>query len=205
MTAHRLQRSFKARAEGLALKVRAELGIGPHERLDPKRLAAHLNTKVVGLSLLIAHGASEESVLHFHTAGQSDFSAVTVFRDGRPIIIVNEVHSEGRQANSLAHELSHLLLKHPPHRAVAENGCRLSFTPQEREADYLASVLLVPREGALHAARQGLSLRVAAAQFGVSESLMQWRFNDTHALKREEGAFARQPEGGRVGGMRGRK
>jgi len=206
MNNNRLPRSFKARAERLAQKVRAELGLGPHDRLDPRRLALHLGIKVVELSLLIADGASRDSVLHFHTAGQSDFSAVTVFRESRCLIIVNEVHAQVRQVSSLAHELSHLLLKHPPHNAVAENGCRLAFSKIEREADYLASVLLVPSEGALVAARQGLSLGQAAARFGVSEPMMRWRFNDTHALEqveeqrrgRRHAAGARGPNGDHI-------
>ena len=207
MSAPQLQPRFKARAERLALKVRAELGLGTHDRLDPKLLAVHLKTRVVGLSLLIAHGASRDSVLHSHTDGQSDFSAVTVFRDSRRLIIVNEAHSEVRQASSLAHELSHLLLKHPPHHAVADNGCRLAFAEVEREADYLGSVLLVPRDAVLLVARQGLSLQEAAARFGVSEHMMRWRFNDTHALKQPDGerAAAARMTSRRLAGVRERK
>jgi Zn-dependent peptidase ImmA (M78 family) len=180
------------------------LGLGPNDRLDPRRLALHIGVKVVELSLLVANGASSDSVMHFQTAGQSDFSAVTVFRESRCLIIINEVHTPARQASSLAHELSHLLLKHPPHNAVAENGCRLAFSDIEREADYLASVLLVPAEGALTAARKGLPLAQAAAHFGVSEPMMRWRFNDTHALKRVEAerAVARRRGVRRAGGTR---
>ncbi len=201
------RRGFKIQAERLALKVRSEMGLAPHHRLDPRFLADHLQTRVVSLSFLVSHGASPESVLHLQTAGQSDFSAVTVFRESRRIIIVNEAHTEVRQASSLAHELSHLLLQHPPHHAVADNGCRLSFGEMEKEANYLAGVLLAPRDGVLFAVREGLSVLEAAAHFGVSAQMMQWRFNDTGAIRqaRYERARATSVEARRLARVGERK
>jgi Zn-dependent peptidase ImmA (M78 family) len=62
---------------------------------------------------------------------QSDFSAVTVFRESRRVIIVNEAHSEVRQASSLTHELAHLLLPWKRYLAPeADRGAPRSATSQ---------------------------------------------------------------------------
>jgi hypothetical protein len=103
------------------------------------------------------------------------FSAGTVLVGTHRLIIFNPAHSDGRQANSLAHELAHLLLEHTPGPAIGPGGCRVWVQEMEDEADLLAAILLVPRDAALACARVGLPHAIGAARFGVSSDLMRWR------------------------------
>jgi hypothetical protein len=178
------RRGFKAQAERLALEVRAELGLGSREPLDPMALADHLGIPVVGLMDL--GGAREESIGHLIHVAPEDFSAMTVFFGPARVIVYNPAHSAARRSNSLTHELSHVLLEHEPDRVFSIGGCRRWSAEDEAEADWLSGVLLVPRQAALSVARAGTPVFVAAIHFGVSADLRTWRLNHTGARKQAE-------------------
>ena len=89
-----------------------------------RTLANHLAVPVVPLLSLRQYGASQNSIAHLTSAGQGDFSALTVFHGTFRLIVVNPAHSIGRQANSVVHELSHVILEHEPHEAMGVGGCR---------------------------------------------------------------------------------
>ncbi len=81
---------------------------------------------------------------------------------------------------------------HPPTPALDDRGCRIWDQVIEEEATWLAGVLLVPESAALIIARRGTPLAVAAAEFGVSEQMMDWRLNVTGARLRRERARRRR-------------
>jgi Zn-dependent peptidase ImmA (M78 family) len=172
---------FKTEAERLSMELRAELGLSATDRLDPRVLADHLAIPVLDLRLLVKAGARVASVRHFQGVGSEVFSAVTVVEGHRRIIVVNDAHAPVRQASNVAHELSHVVLEHEPHRAVSDDGYRLWNPEMEAEANWLGGVLLVPRDGALHAAREGLTIEAVAAHFAVSEQMMRWRLTHSGA------------------------
>jgi Zn-dependent peptidase ImmA (M78 family) len=111
------------------------------------------------------------------------WSAVTLRLAGSDLIVVNETHVLGRQNNTIAHELSHIILKHEP--------TQVFFTPDgmmmlahynktfEKEADCLAGTLLVPRESLLFYLDEGRDERWLARYFGVTTKLIQMRRNMT--------------------------
>lgn len=177
-----LRRGFKAEAARLAEEVRRELGLGPLDRLDPRRLAQHLEIPIVALSELVgAHEDADYLLLEEPKA----FSAVTVFKDNRRIIVHNDSHSIPRQNSNLSHELSHPLLLHEPTPALdGITGSRIWIPTYEREADWLAGELLVTRAMALDVARGRLTLQEAMERFGVSSSMLNWRLNMTGSVKR---------------------
>jgi IrrE N-terminal-like domain len=107
----RMERGFKAYATRLALDVRAELGLAALEPLDPCLLANHLGIGIDGVSSF-RDEAPRSRV--FGGSERAAFSAVTVLDGPRRRIVVNDFHSLSRQTNSIAHELSHGLLMHPP-------------------------------------------------------------------------------------------
>lgn len=181
-----MRRGFKAFAEALALQTREQLGLTYNERLDPRKLAAYLRVRIVELSALTQAGASPGSISHLTDVDRGAFSAATVVSGRRRLIVYNSVHSSRRIANSLAHEVSHLLLDHAPGLAVTTLGCRLWNAEQEEEADHLGGCLLVPRQAALECCRARLSLPSAAARFGVSVDLMRWRMNHSGATRQAE-------------------
>lgn len=177
-----MRRGFKTEANEVAREVRAELRLRTEDPLDPWKLAAHLEIPIIGLSEYRVE--LPECVRQFSSKDQGAFSAVTVFRGPARMIVHNDYHFLGRQASNLAHELSHALLLHPPTPALDHRGCRNWDDEVEDEADWLAGALLVSEEAALAVVRRKLSVEAAAALYGVSPKMMQFRINVTGARVR---------------------
>jgi Zn-dependent peptidase ImmA (M78 family) len=180
-----LRRGFKSEAEEISLEIRDELGVGVAQRLDAQALADHLAIPVAPVTALERHGASRQAIASL-IAADSGFSAFTVCFGSRMRIFYNPRHPAGRHANSLAHELSHVLLEHEPHPALGDDGRRIWDAKEEAEADWLAGALLVPREGALVVLSRGIDTITAAAHFGVSVQLFSWRANQTGVIRQLE-------------------
>ena len=97
------------------------------------------------------------------------------------MIVHNDFHSLGRQADDLSHEISHALLGHQPGPALDDLRCRFWDGSIEEEAAYLGGALLVPPEATLSIARRGLTTQAAALEYGVSQSLITYRMRITAA------------------------
>jgi Zn-dependent peptidase ImmA (M78 family) len=176
------RRGFKSEANAIAGEVREELGLRMLERLDPWVLADHLAVPVVALSDYAADAPG--ALAHLGQEEPEAFSAVTVFRGTRRMIVHNDFHSAGRQASDVTHELAHALLHHPPTPALDDRGCRFWNRDIEDEANWLAGALLVTEDAALWIVRAGMPLPEAALRFGVSTKMVQFRLNVTGAGKR---------------------
>lgn len=187
-----VRRGFPAEADRLAAAVREELGLGTHDRLDPRGLADKYGIPVCSIADLVAAGADPASIHQLTVTDPGCFSAGTVLTGTGRLIIFNPVHGDGRLANSVAHELAHLLLEHAPGPAIGPGGCRVWDQEMESQADLLAAVLLVPREAALACARVGLPHPVGAARFGVSADLMRWRTDHSGAARQARAAAQRR-------------
>ena len=79
---------FKTEAADLAREVRAELGLGAFDRLDPRTLAAHLDIPILDLSALMTDAPN---VAHLRDVEPGVFSAVTVFYGTHRTIVHNDV------------------------------------------------------------------------------------------------------------------
>lgn len=184
--APRFRYGFKKEAELIAEEVRKELELELTDRLDPIKLANYLAIPVIDLTALRASGVKEKSLRRFLHEEPGDFSAMTIFRGTARLIVVNPQHPDGRRANSICHELSHVLLEHDPYAAVSSGGSRVWSDECESQADWLGGALLVPRQAALESAQLGIKDVDAATHFGVSIELMRWRLNATGARKQAE-------------------
>ena len=180
----KLRWGFKKEASELAAEVRAELGLGPFDRLDPRQLAQHLDIPIVPLSDLAPACAG---ALYFLDEERETFSALTVFEGHCRVIIHNDAHSPARQNSNLAHELAHGLLLHEPQPALdATTGCRLCNVTNEYEADWLAGELLITRKMALAVARRRVTEQHAMERLGVSAQMLRYRVGVTGATKQAE-------------------
>ena len=177
------RRGFKTEANTTSREIRAELGLAADAPLCPFLTAKHLEVLVVKLS---AFEAQHPKAVQYLTsaAGQNEFSAITVCIGMRRVIVYNDGHSPARCAANIMHELSHLLLMHPPHPLCGENGKRLFDASLEEEANWFGPALLVSDEAAVTVAKRGIELRSAANEYGVSTQLMQMRLNVTGAQRR---------------------
>lgn len=177
-----LRRGFKSEANEIARVIRWELGLRPTDPIDPWTLVDHLGIPVVALSELRREAAS--AVKHFSASEPGAFSAMTVFRGPKRLIVYNDSHSRGRQSSDITHEAAHALLLHPPAPALDAYGCRMWDRTFEDEANWLAGSLLISEEAALEIARSGMPVELAAQAYGTSRDMVQWRMNVTAARRR---------------------
>jgi hypothetical protein len=184
-----LRHGFKADAERLAIAIRGELGLGPTQPVNCGDVCKELGIPTITVSDLVAAGASRKSIRCITSPG-AKFSAMTVASGTRRLVVYNAHHPPGRQANSLAHEISHILLEHPLAPALGVGGCRMWDAVLEAEADWQAGALLVPRGAAFAWMRSGGSLEDGAQHFGVSLALFRWRVNQT-GVSRQLGSLSR--------------
>lgn len=177
-----LYRGFKSYANAIALDLRREMGLQPHQPMNPFGLASHLDVPVYPLSALSAECG--EAVAFFCGDGEDLFSAVTIFRGHHRFIVHNDAHATGRVSSNVVHELSHALLRHEPHVAISSEGCRHWDRTIEEEADWLAGTILVPEAAALHIASMAIPVDQAAEVYNVSGPMMRYRLNVTGAYNR---------------------
>jgi Zn-dependent peptidase ImmA (M78 family) len=166
--------SFRRHAEMLATSERTGLGLTPTCRLDPHALAARYGIRVTDLSSL--PDVSDDVRARLMTKNSKDLSALLVAEGEQAVIIVNDSHTPQRQANSICHEVAHVLLAHVSGPIVNEDGVRVYPERQEDEANWLASALLVPAKG-LRKLYPLHSRPEIEATYGVSEELLRWRCN----------------------------
>lgn len=176
-----MRRGFKAWCERAAAEYRGDLDVSPDGPLDPRRLAAALQVRVLTPREFPA--LSESSRRQLLDEDRYGWSAVTVSRNGARLVVINPAHSPARQASNLAHELAHLILDHAPEQiSLSDEGVllRLEHDPeQEDEADWLAGCLLAPRDALLRVYARNRSVERLARRFGVSLELIRWRLEST--------------------------
>jgi Zn-dependent peptidase ImmA (M78 family) len=180
-----MERGFKARCDRIVAEVRRELGLAKYAPFDPFAYADLLGIPCQPVSSLAS--CSEGTLDYIAGAGREYFSAVTVYRDTRIIIVYNDNNTPARQVSDVTHELSHVMLKHKPRPVFADGGCRAwdkEQKRQEEEAAWLSGALLVPTNVALAIARKGVPVEEGAHLYGVSTKMMQYRLNMSGAHKR---------------------
>ena len=176
-----LRRGFKTWCENAARGYRRELGLEPFAPLDPRLLASKLGVKiwtpheVPGLPV-----ASLRQLTKTDCAG---WSAVTICVAEESLIIINSQDSLERQNNSLAHELSHIVLEHKAAQVFVSSTGQMLLSEydrvQEEEANCLSGTLLVPRDALLNFLTQGHDQARIATHFAVTRDVLQMRINLT--------------------------
>lgn len=180
-----LRRGFKTEANHLARELRHELGKAPWDPLCPWELAKLLEIPVISLTQLFK--ADMETVSCLLNEAQTEFSAISVFKGRRRVIVHNDAHHPYRQAANIAHELSHAILLHPPTPPFNDSGER-NFSDKikklEEEASWLGPALLVSEEAALHIVKNNIKIPNACEIYNASKQLINMRLNVTGARKR---------------------
>jgi hypothetical protein len=168
---------FKARAQRIAAEQRALLSIAPHERLDPRALAAHHGVAIrTPAELPSLDPEDREDLLGRHAR---EWSAVSIALPTGHLVVYNPTHGPARVNNTLCHELSHLILGHEHGRMLTFSDCTMrDFNDrQEAEADWLAGSMLAPEAALKRAKFAGLTHAQTARRLGASEDLVRWRWN----------------------------
>lgn len=167
-----LRYGFKSDANRLSVELRGEMGLRATDPLDPRGLAAHLEIPVAEFSSFLVSAPDVAPLLDERS---SEVSAATIHLGYRRLVLVNDSHVPERQNSSVAHELAHALLQHPPGPAIDEFGCRHWDGEVEEEAAWLGGVLLITNEGARALVARRLADHAAREQYGVSQEMLTWR------------------------------
>ena len=172
-----LPRGFKANAERESLRLRRELGLAPAQALDITRLAAHLGVEIISAGDLIDVTRLEE----LERIQAYSFSAATFEVAGRTFVVTSPLRPTPRQASDIAHELSHLLLRHELSeiREVSGVPFRTCRPDEEEQATSFGGTLLLPRPLLVSAARQGLGPQQIAEKYNVTLEMARFRYNST--------------------------
>jgi IrrE N-terminal-like domain len=175
-----LRRGFKAEANRISLRLRQSLGLRPEAPIDLIALAQSLGLTVVPLSSF--QDECPEAVRQLIRVDRSAFSAATI-RCGpmRRVIVYNDSHDYGRQRNSTAHEISHVLLEHKFTLPIDTSGCRTIDRDAEDEAAWLGAVILISDAAAMHIVRTDMDTNAACQVYSVSAPLLQMRINASGA------------------------
>jgi Zn-dependent peptidase ImmA (M78 family) len=172
-----MKRGFKAYAEKLAIEVREEMGIPAHGRLCAFQLTEYLGVPTLGFSKLaegakISFGVTDIQL----TALENEVHGMCIPLGTGHAILFNDKNHSARQQSDVAHEASHILLRHPLADVVSGAVCQRS-KELEDEAIHLGGVLLLPMPAALHVLRQQMSINAAAAEYGISHEMVTYRCN----------------------------
>jgi Zn-dependent peptidase ImmA (M78 family) len=176
-----LKRGFRAEAERMALQIRQELGLRPVDPLDLRALAARRGVDIVVADSLVPRADLEE----LERLQAFAFSACTFDVDGTQVIVVSPLRSTSRQTSDIAHELSHILLRHQltEIREIAGITFRTCRTDQEEEATSLGGTLLLPRPLLIRAVSRGMSIDQIAKTYAVTADMARFRVNTTGVIK----------------------
>jgi Zn-dependent peptidase ImmA (M78 family) len=164
----------------MSAAARQELSISPLDPLDPVRYAEHVGVHILTFDELSLPAKARRQLLEIDNAS---WSGMTIRESGLVGVLVNPTHSPERQASTMMHELSHVVLKHVPIRVdVSPAGILLVSEyseDDEDEADWLSGALLLPRDALKHYREKGWPPAKIAAHFGVSSQMYEWRIRMT--------------------------
>ena len=183
-TKFKFKYGFKAHAERLSEKFRAELHISKFDPLDAFKLAEHLKIPIRSIDEFSGLISEEQMTTLRNTA---KFSAMWIPNgDGEKIIIHNNYHSDKRQQSNIMHELSHIILDH----RISDETARLCFLynlpyyniEHEEEAKYLGGALQITRPGLLWAVKRKTEEQISDF-YNASEDMVRYRLNITGVLR----------------------
>jgi Zn-dependent peptidase ImmA (M78 family) len=179
-----VRHGFKAHAKRLALEVRGEIGLDPHDPLDPRDLAEAYGVPIYAVSTLVA--ACDPAVVEWvNGPGKDVFSAALVPVGTGRFIVDNDLHALTRRASSIAHEMAHVLCEHQfTEVLITAEGCRTASREDEEQADWLGGELLITEDAAVRAARAGWTDQEVADTYGVSRQRAAMRMNASGARQR---------------------
>jgi len=164
-----------ARLELCALAAKKVLGLALTAALDPWTGAENIGVEVRGLSYINEFPAEIRDQLLVH--GTRGWSAVTFKFGDEAVIILNPNHDPGRQKVTLAEELAHLVMGHPPSALDGVSGVRTYNGEVEGEAYGVGGAMVMPYGQLFALARNGTLAGAIASSYAVSEKFTNYRIN----------------------------
>lgn len=168
-------RGFKKKAEEHAASWREHLHLRPVDRLPARSLLSALGAIVV--NPIQIPGMTIEHLDHLAGKGADEWSALTIYTDNNPVVVLNDTHSEERQESNLHHEAAHLVLAHKPSAIVSLGSFALREFDEsaEEEAQWLGGVLHLPRAALASALATRSGDIEIQKRYCASSELVRWR------------------------------
>lgn len=181
-----LPRGFKANAEREAARLRSEMGLQDRDRVTAQQLADHVGARIVSGDELV----DIERLHELERLQAYSFSAATFEINDKKVIVTNPIRTTGRLASDIAHEVSHIILKHSLSevRELAGMPFRTCQPDEEEQATAMGGTLLLPRPLLIAAARRSMTPETIAETFGTTVELARWRYNTTGVARQVGGA-----------------
>lgn len=164
-----------SRVERRAIAAKRVLGLADGAAVDPYAAATFLRVPVVGQ---LSQFAVVPDPMRSEILGSNEWSAGTLEGPLGPMVILNPTHSETRLKATLAEEISHLVMGHPPSKIDAA-GVRTYNATVEQEAFSVGGALVMPYGQVFRLAKNGAPIGTIAETFGVSPAMAQYRVNRT--------------------------
>jgi len=174
-----LKRGFKSWSENIALRYRSELCLQKIDPLNPISLASHLQIPLITPDNLDNLSSVAKKILL--QDDPSSWSALTLYKNDKHLIVYNSANAPSRRSNDIMHELSHIVIGHKPHKVFPFSRLNIMIrdfdSNQEDEATCLASTLLLPKDALLNIKFHNIPEVDAAIKYGVSKALLTMRLN----------------------------
>lgn len=165
-----------ARLERCAIAAKRVFGLPDGAAVDPVSVARSLPVPVIDRR---EHFAVLPPDTRDMMLASRKWSAGTLEGPQGPLIILNPIHAETRLKVTLAEELSHLVMGHPPSQIDPTLGMRTYNGTIEQEAFSVGGALVMPYGQLFRLAKAGRPLPEIAACFGVSVAMARCRINRT--------------------------
>lgn len=165
-----------ARLERCAIAAKRVFGLPDGAAVDPASVARSLGVPVVDQA---EHFALLPDETREVMLASREWSAGTLEGPRGALIILNPIHAETRLKVTLAEEISHLIMGHPPSEIHPTTGMRTYQATIEQEAFSVGGALVMPYGLLFRLTKAGRPLPEIAVRFGVSEAMARCRINRT--------------------------
>lgn len=151
------------------------MGVPQAAALDPFAAARDVGITVHGREFF-ARFTPEERRQALEIGGPH-WSAGTILAVGKATIILNPTHDPVRQKATLAEELAHIVMGHPPSRIDPTTGFRTYDGDVESEAYGVGGAMLMPYGQLFALCRGGVAAGDIGTRFGLSLAFTNYRIN----------------------------
>lgn len=166
-----------ARLERNAIAAKRVFGLPDGAAVDPYVVAASLRVPVVNqTSQFEAIPEPTRSTM----LSSREWTAGTLEGPAGPVVILNPHHAATRLRVTLAEEIAHLVMGHPPSTiSTSTAGGRTYNAVVEDEAFSVGGALVMPYGQLFRLVKSGASITRIADAFAVSTAMAQYRVNRT--------------------------
>jgi Zn-dependent peptidase ImmA (M78 family) len=164
-----------ARLERCALAAKLCFGLPATPPADPWRAAENAGITVHGQEFF--ETLSEEQRYEIFDHGGTHWSAGTILGEGHAMIFLNPTHDLVRQKVTLAEELAHIVLGHPPSVIDSDTGMRTYDSDVESEAYCVGSAMVLPYQDLFNLVKSGATEAAIAQRYAVSSRFVVARVN----------------------------